>query len=462
MENENKNTPSSSSQVKKGHNRRRNHKHKPYFITPNEEKGERQANALPVVNNGAPAEQAKASLKQPEAAQPSVQGEQGSSQRHSHRNRRKHKRNGDRAPAAKMDNEANLSAEAYSAEARPSTPAAEEFKSPKIEAAPKKLDKFSSLAELEKYQDYDEFSYEELYGKDEPSADTANDKAASDDQIKSDEPLVEVVGIKFKASGKTYYFDPNGLKIKLGTPVIVKTARGLEFGETALANTMVKESETVPPLRTVARIATDIDVKHHDENKKKEEEAFRLCTEKIIEHELDMKLIDAQYTFDNSKLLFYFTSSGRVDFRDLVKDLAAVFRTRIELRQIGIRDEAKMVGGLGLCGRPLCCSLFLTDFGQVSIKMAKEQNLSLNSSKISGICGRLMCCLRYEYDTYEHEIKRTPAVDTLVRTPDGVGTVTEISPLAGTIKVRLAATPDVLPKSYKREEVSILKKKHTK
>ena len=172
-----------------------------------------------------------------------------------------------------------------------------------------------------------------------------------------------------------------------------------------------------------------------------------------------MKLIDAQYTFDNSKLLFYFTSSGRVDFRELVKDLASVFRTRIELRQIGIRDEAKLMGGMGLCGRPLCCTLFLSDFGQVSIKMAKEQNLSLNSAKISGICGRLMCCLRYEHEAYEYEIKRTPPVDSLVRTADGNGVVTEINPLVGTVKVRLLATPDTPPKLYRREDVVMLRKK---
>ncbi|MBE6593556.1 MAG: stage 0 sporulation protein [Ruminococcaceae bacterium] len=271
--------------------------------------------------------------------------------------------------------------------------------------------------------------------------------------------MVDVVGIRFKSSGKTYYFAPNGVSLRTGSHAIVETARGLEYGEVAIGNTKVRESEIVPPLRPIIRKATDADVKHHNENKEKEDAAFRICNEKIIAHELDMKLIDAQYTFDNTKLLFYFTSSGRVDFRDLVKDLASVFRTRIELRQIGIRDEAKMVGGLGLCGRPLCCSIFLTDFGQVSIKMAKEQNLSLNSSKISGICGRLMCCLRYEHETYEYEIKRTPPVDSLVRTVDGVGVVTEINPLAATIKVKLVSSPDTPPKSYKRDEVTVLKKK---
>ena len=276
------------------------------------------------------------------------------------------------------------------------------------------------------------------------------------------EVMVEVVGIRFKSSGKTYYFAPNGKKLSKGSHAIVDTARGLEYGEVALANTSVSEDDIVPPLRPVVRFATDEDKKHHLENKKKEDEAFFTCNERIIAHKLDMKLIDAQYTFDNSKLLFYFTSSGRVDFRDLVKDLASVFRTRIELRQIGLRDEAKLIGGLGMCGRPLCCSLFLSDFGQVSIKMAKEQNLSLNSSKISGICGRLMCCLRYEHETYEYEIKRTPPIDSLVKTEDGVGVVTEMSPLAGTIKVKHNDKPDNPPKVYHRDKVTVLQKKADK
>ena len=270
--------------------------------------------------------------------------------------------------------------------------------------------------------------------------------------------MVDVVGIRFKASGKTYYFDPNGITVSKGMSAIVDTARGLEYGEVSLANTKVSESDIVPPLRPVVRIATEADTKRHLENKKKEESAFVTCNERIAAHKLDMKLIEAQYTFDNSKLLFYFSSAGRVDFRELVKDLASVFKTRIELRQIGIRDEAKLIGGLGMCGRPLCCSVFLTDFGQVSIKMAKEQNLSLNSSKISGICGRLMCCLRYEHETYEYEIKRTPPVDSTVKTEDGIGTVTEINPLAGTIKVKLQDKPDIPPKSYHRDNVTVIKK----
>lgn len=325
---------------------------------------------------------------------------------------------------------------------------------------PKKLDDFSASPEFQKYQDYEEFTYEELYGvKDnELSQNSAEPSQKAEDTAV--EANVEVVGIRFKASGKTYYFAPNGITLRIGMHAIVDTSRGLEYGEVVMGNSFITESEIVPPLRSIVRAATHDDAQRNEEIKKNEETAFRVCNEKIIAHGLDMKLIDAQYTFDSSKLLFYFTSSGRVDFRDLVKDLASIFRTRIELRQIGIRDEAKMVGGLGICGRPLCCAKFLTDFGQVSIKMAKEQNLSLNSAKISGICGRLMCCLRYEHDTYEYEIKRTPPVDTLVRTVDGVGTVTETSPLQGTIKVRLAATPEVMPKTYNREDVTILKKKN--
>ena len=211
----------------------------------------------------------------------------------------------------------------------------------------------------------------------------------------ADEEVTEVVGVRFKEEGKVYYFAPGKAQLAKGDPVIVETARGPEYGTIWVANRKVRDSEIVKPLKEVMRRATPEDLKHHKENKAKEADAFRICGEKIAQHGLDMKLVEAQYTFDNSKLLFYFTSAGRVDFRELVKDLASVFRTRIELRQIGIRDEAKLMGGLGACGRPLCCATFLSDFGQVSIKMAKEQNLSLNSSKISGVCGRLMCCLRY-------------------------------------------------------------------
>ncbi len=272
-----------------------------------------------------------------------------------------------------------------------------------------------------------------------------------------DSPKVEVIGIRFKKAGKVYYFAPGELKLRTGQSAIVDTARGHELGDVACGNRMVREKDIVQPLRSVIRIATDEDIRHGEENRKKEREAFTICLKKIEDHGLDMKLVDVEYTFDNSKLLFYFTSAGRVDFRELVKDLASVFRTRIELRQIGIRDEAKLMGGLGVCGRPLCCASFLSDFVQVSIKMAKEQNLSLNSTKISGSCGRLMCCLRYEHDTYEAEIKMTPPVDSIVKTEDGVGTVVEISPLAGLVKVKLDDKNDAAPKFYHRDSVKVIK-----
>ena len=272
------------------------------------------------------------------------------------------------------------------------------------------------------------------------------------------EEKVEVIGIRFRSAGKVYYFDPRGQKLKKGEFAIVETARGPEFGEVNLENTMVNVSETVTPLRPLIRIATPADIEHNEENRKKEKDALVICQQKIEAHKLDMKLIDVQYAFDNSKLLFYFSSDGRVDFRELVKDLASVFRTRIELRQIGIRDEAKMLGGIGSCGRMLCCTTFLPDFAQVSIKMAKEQGLSLNSAKISGMCGRLMCCLHFESETYAEEIRRTPAVDSQVKTEDGIGTVISTNPLAGTIRVIFKDSPDTPPKQYHRSEVTPLGK----
>lgn len=263
---------------------------------------------------------------------------------------------------------------------------------------------------------------------------------------------VEVIGIRFKDGGKTYYFEPNGCVGTLNDYAIVETSRGIEFGKVCQANKRVSSEEIVPPLRPVLRIATEKDIKANEENKKKETEALKICQQKVSSHKLEMKLIEAEYTFDGAKLTFYFTADGRIDFRELVKDLASTFKTRIELRQIGIRDEAKFMGGLGVCGRPFCCSTFLPDFCQVSIKMAKEQNLSLNSSKISGACGRLMCCLRFEHDTYAYEIKKTPPVDSTVKTPDGTGVVTEISPLAGMVKVNINDSI----KSYHRDEVKII------
>jgi len=265
----------------------------------------------------------------------------------------------------------------------------------------------------------------------------------------------EIIGVRFRDAGKTYYFAPGNVKANVGDSVIVETARGVEYGFVAVGNSFVDNSKIVPPLRPVLRLADESDLARYEANKKLEQDAFEVCKKKIAEHGLDMKLIEAEYTFDNSKLLFYFSADVRVDFRELVKDLAAIFRTRIELRQIGIRDEAKIMGGLGVCGRPFCCSSFLSDFVQVSIKMAKEQNLSLNSSKISGTCGRLMCCLRYEHETYEEEIALTPPVDSTVKTHDGVGTVTEISPLTGFIKVKL---PSGDTKTFHRDDVTVLKR----
>jgi len=267
---------------------------------------------------------------------------------------------------------------------------------------------------------------------------------------------VNVTGVRFKSGGKVYYFDRCDCTPKKGDYVIVETARGSEFGEVTVVDMPVKETSIVLPLRPVLRVATPEDIEHNKDNKRREEEAFSICLEKIAKHGLDMKLIDAQFSFDNSKLLFYFTSASRVDFRELVKDLASVFKTRIELRQIGIRDEAKIMGGLGVCGRPLCCSTFLSDFVQVSIKMAKEQNLSLNSGKISGCCGRLMCCLQYEYKTYAEESAKTPPVDSVVKTRDGVGVVTETNPLAATVKVKLKDKPDSPPVLFNRDDVSVI------
>ena len=268
--------------------------------------------------------------------------------------------------------------------------------------------------------------------------------------------MTEVVGIKFKEGGNMYYFAPNGLKLSLGENAVVETARGLEYGSVVLANKMLDDSEIVSPLKNVVRKATKADDEVYEKNKEKEKEALRICEKKVAEHGLEMQLVDVEYTFDRGKILFYFTADGRVDFRELVKDLAATFRTRIELRQIGVRDEAKMIGGLGICGRPFCCCAFLDDFKPVSVKMAKEQNMSLNPGKISGTCGRLMCCLKYEEEAYRSLWKMTPQVGAQVRTPDGKGTVTEVSLLRGDLKVTLDKAPESV-RSYKRDEVKLLK-----
>ncbi|MBO4423770.1 MAG: stage 0 sporulation family protein [Clostridia bacterium] len=267
---------------------------------------------------------------------------------------------------------------------------------------------------------------------------------------------VRVAGVRFKDGGKVYFFDPGDFDVKPGDHVIVETARGIEYGEAVYGSREVSSIQIISPLKSIIRMADENDAAHRRENGIREKEAFGICEEMILHHGLEMKLVDVEYTFDNTKMLFYFTSESRVDFRDLVKDLASVFKTRIELRQIGIRDEAKMIGGLGVCGRPVCCHTFLDDFGQVSIKMAKEQNLSLNTAKISGTCGRLMCCLRYEHETYEEEIRKTPRIDSLVRTDDGDGVVVETMPLQGLLKVQLSATPDAAPKVYDRDSVKLI------
>ena len=253
--------------------------------------------------------------------------------------------------------------------------------------------------------------------------------------------MVKVIGVRFKKAGKIYYFGPDEYKINKGNFVIVETARGIEFGECVIGIKEIPEENIVSPLKLVLRIATEEDIAKHKENKEKEESAFEICLNKILEHKLNMKLIDVEYTFDNNKVIFYFTAEGRVDFRDLVKDLATIFKTRIELRQIGVRDEAKMLGGLGPCGRPLCCSTFLGDFASVSIKMAKEQNLSLNPTKISGICGRLMCCLNYEQSTYEDIRKRLPRVGSVVETKRGKGEVISNNVLKEKVSVKFKVSP---------------------
>ena len=269
--------------------------------------------------------------------------------------------------------------------------------------------------------------------------------------------MTEVIGVRFKKVGKIYYFDPNGEQLPVGEQVIVETARGIECGEIAISNRMVDDDSVVKPLKPVIRVATAEDKRRIAENAEKEKKAFKLCSEKIEKHKLDMKLVDVEYTFDNNKILFYFTAEGRVDFRELVKDLASVFKTRIELRQIGVRDEAKMLGGLGICGRPFCCASFLGEFQPVSIKMAKEQGLSLNPTKISGTCGRLMCCLKYEQNAYEDLIRITPRVGSYVSTSEGKGTVVEISLLTGLVKVRLDKAADGAPMIFDRKAVKMLK-----
>ena len=268
---------------------------------------------------------------------------------------------------------------------------------------------------------------------------------------------VEVVGINFREAGKIYYFAPNKIKFELGNKVIVETSRGVEMGTVKVPNKTVPQSEIVPPLKNVTRLATPEDIERDERNHELELDAALICKKKIAAHKLEMSLVATEYTFDNSKLIFYFTAESRIDFRELVKDLASTFHTRIELRQIGIRDEAKMMGGLAVCGRKYCCAGFLTDFVQVSIKMAKEQNFSLNSAKVSGACGRLLCCLRYEHEVYEEAIKNTPSVGSIVKTSDGEGVVIETKPLASEIRVKFENNDKESVKVYKCKDVKVLK-----
>ena len=267
--------------------------------------------------------------------------------------------------------------------------------------------------------------------------------------------MLKIIGVRFKSVGKVYYFDPQGKDVKQGDKVIVETARGVECGEVAVADREIDESTFNNPIKPIIRIATDDDMKRIERNKAKEKEAFRICEAKIAAHKLNMNLIDVECTFDNNKLLFYFTAENRVDFRELVKDLASVFRTRIELRQIGVRDEAKMLGGLGVCGQPFCCCRFLGDFQPVSIKMAKEQGLSLNPTKLSGTCGRLMCCLKYEQDAYEDLLKTTPKQGAIVKTTSGRGVVEEVNLITGKLRVKLDNNDTVA--TFDKKEVEVIK-----
>ena len=273
--------------------------------------------------------------------------------------------------------------------------------------------------------------------------------------------MTKIVGIRFRNVGKIYYFDPKNYKMQIGDHVIVETARGIEFGRVVLGPKEVGEKEVVHPLKEVLRVATEADEEREKQNRLKEKDAFKICQKKIREHDLEMKLIDAEYTFDNNKVLFYFTADGRIDFRELVKDLAAVFKTRIELRQIGVRDETKILGGIGSCGRPLCCATFLPEFNPVSIKMAKEQNLSLNPTKISGVCGRLMCCLKNEQDTYEELNSHLPNVGDSVTTPDKlVGEVSSVNVLRQRVKVLITHDNDEKElKEYPVEELRFKRKR---
>ena len=268
--------------------------------------------------------------------------------------------------------------------------------------------------------------------------------------------MIEIISVRFKSGGKQYYFNPDGKQFQVGDGVIVETSRGTEYAQCVQGNTMIDEIELTAPLRPVVRMATQEDRETVEKNREKEKKAFAICQQKIARHGLDMKLVQVEYSFDGSKIIFFFTSDGRVDFRALVKDLASIFRARIELRQIGVRDEARMLGGFGICGKPFCCAQFLDEFQPVSIKMAKTQNLSLNPTKISGTCGRLMCCLKYEQDAYEDLVKKSPKQESFVETPDGAGTVTSVNLLRQTVQVRLESAPET-PKCYHNCELCVIR-----
>ncbi|SFB72255.1 PSP1 domain-containing protein [Ruminococcus albus] len=267
--------------------------------------------------------------------------------------------------------------------------------------------------------------------------------------------MLKIIGVRFKSVGKIYYFDPGDTELKNGDKVIVETSRGVECGEVVMTDREIDETSFKNPIKPIIKKADERDLKTIERNKQREQEAFEICKQKIEAHKLNMDLIDVECTFSNNKMLFYFTAENRVDFRELVKDLASVFRTRIELRQIGVRDEAKMLGGLGICGQPFCCSRFLGDFQPVSIKMAKEQGLSLNPTKISGCCGRLMCCLKYEQDSYEDLLKHTPKVGAIVKTTDGKGVVQEVNLLTGKLRVKIDRSDNVI--TVKKDDVEVLK-----
>lgn len=273
----------------------------------------------------------------------------------------------------------------------------------------------------------------------------------------------KVIGVRFKESGKIYYFDPLDIDVSVGQDIIVETARGVEYGTCVVGEKFIDQSELVAPLKPVIRVADDVDKKIHEENKVRAKDAIDICQVKVDEHKLDMKLVDCEYTFDNNKVIFYFTSDGRVDFRELVKDLASIFRTRIELRQIGVRDQAKITGGLGPCGRVVCCKKFLGEFSPVSIKMAKEQSLSLNPSKISGLCGRLMCCLKYEQEAYEESLKRVPPAGYIVETEDGRGTVIDSYILQEIVKVKIENAEGIEEvRNYSIADIKVTKDKDMK